>query len=484
MATNTFDFSSRDYQNIKQDLLRRATIVAPEWTDRDPSDFGMLMVDLWAYMGDVLHYYVDLAAQESFVETATQKESILSFANLFDYIPNYRQSATATVTLANSSTADVVIPAKTEFLANYDGVYYNFYSLFSTTIPASGSQVVQVIEGELIEDEILTVSSSGRIGQRYTLRSEDIVPSSVRVFVYEDPTAPEEWQQVESLSDVGVGVGAFSVYVNAVEETEVVLGSLLNGRVAPAGTKITATYRVSSGVNGNLPANYITTFKASTPAGITIQSSTSSTGGADTESVDSIRRAVQTINRSQNRAVTLSDFADIARRVIGVSKSVASYDDATSTVTVHALTYPTDYLNETGYSLAVPSTTQTNIVDAIEPLAMVGVSVVSATAVDLISVNISATVNVLDSYVASWVESDVETALSALFEFSAVEFGKELRIGDVYRTILGVEGVEYAVVNSVTMYDSPSTTVSAVLPTQLIRKGAITLTITGGVSTA
>jgi hypothetical protein len=55
----SFDYSSRDYSTIKSDLLARASRIAPEWTDRDPSDFGMVLVDLWSQMGDVLHYYVD-----------------------------------------------------------------------------------------------------------------------------------------------------------------------------------------------------------------------------------------------------------------------------------------------------------------------------------------------------------------------------------------------------------------------------------------
>ena len=61
MPLNTpgFDFASRDYENIRRDLLIRAERVLPDWTDRDPSDFTMLLVDLWAYMGDIMHYYID-----------------------------------------------------------------------------------------------------------------------------------------------------------------------------------------------------------------------------------------------------------------------------------------------------------------------------------------------------------------------------------------------------------------------------------------
>ena len=92
-----FDFASRDYSNIRRDLLARAERTVPEWTDRDPSDFSMVLVDMWAYMGDILHYYIDRAAGESFLDTATQKESVLALANLFDYKPRNRTAARATV---------------------------------------------------------------------------------------------------------------------------------------------------------------------------------------------------------------------------------------------------------------------------------------------------------------------------------------------------------------------------------------------------
>ena len=58
-----FNYASRTYSTIRQDLLNRAALVAPEWTDRDPSDFGMLFVDLWSYMGDIMNYYIDRAGR-------------------------------------------------------------------------------------------------------------------------------------------------------------------------------------------------------------------------------------------------------------------------------------------------------------------------------------------------------------------------------------------------------------------------------------
>lgn len=82
-----FDYTSRDYLSIRQDLLNRASRIIPEWDGTDGSEFGNVFVDLWAYMGDILHFYVDRAASETFLETATQRESVMAIANLLDYVP-------------------------------------------------------------------------------------------------------------------------------------------------------------------------------------------------------------------------------------------------------------------------------------------------------------------------------------------------------------------------------------------------------------
>lgn len=480
----TFDFASRDFQTIKQDLLTRASNTVPEWTDRDPSDFGMVLVDLWAYMGDILHYYVDLAAQEAFVETATQRESVLAYANLFDYTPNYLRSASSTVTLANSGASDYALPAFTQFIAEYDNRFYYFFNDTAYTVPAGGTQAVVVYEGEHIDEEVLTTSASGGISQRYILRSENVVPSSVQIFVYEDINNPDEWQLVESLYTVDSGTGAFSVYVNANGETEVVFGTRLNGRIPPTGVKIVAQYSTSSGESGNIPSDLIDSFKTAVSSDISIQSSTQASGGADSESVASIKTSIQSVSRAQDRAVTLNDFADLTLSSPGVVKSASSYDAGTATVTVYPVPYVSDYLNYSLYAIPVESTMQTEVEELLQEKAMVGVTVDSATSIVVDRVDITATVKVDDRYVAPWVEADVRRALDELFAFDALDLGQEIRIGDAYRKILNTTGVEYALITAFTVVDSVGSTVSTMDPTHLLRKGVITLNITGGVSTS
>ena len=93
------DYTSRDFSSIKSELVRRARATIPEWSSSTSPDFAMMLIDLWAYMGDIQNYYIDRAHTESYLDTATQSASVRALARMMGYQPNARTAATATVTV-------------------------------------------------------------------------------------------------------------------------------------------------------------------------------------------------------------------------------------------------------------------------------------------------------------------------------------------------------------------------------------------------
>src|SRR5580692_5104647 len=81
----TIDYTNKDFQSLRQALLGLARYRLPEWTDQSPSDLGSLLVDLFAYMGDVVLYYQDRLANESFLQTAVERRSVLNTLRLVGY---------------------------------------------------------------------------------------------------------------------------------------------------------------------------------------------------------------------------------------------------------------------------------------------------------------------------------------------------------------------------------------------------------------
>lgn len=114
------DYTSRDYSSVLNDLINLIPTYLPEWTDRSPGDFGIVLLELYAYVCDIMNFYIDRAANEAFLATATQYQSILNIAQLLDYTPFGNVAATASLqfTIANPSPSPVIIPAGTVVTTN------------------------------------------------------------------------------------------------------------------------------------------------------------------------------------------------------------------------------------------------------------------------------------------------------------------------------------------------------------------------------
>jgi predicted phage baseplate assembly protein len=482
MATN---YSNRDYSTIKQDLLLRASQIVPDWTSRETSDFGMVMVDLWAYFADILHYYIDRAADESFIDTATQRESLLALANLYDYTPNRQKASSAVITVNTANIPNgvgVSIPAKTVFVAPATSINPILY--FSTTISASvtnaESEEIPVVEGEFVTDENVG-NSNGNSNQLFKLFYKNVIADSIEMSVYEGvllgnaPTA-ETYRYVERITDYGSTDKVFSIDVNANGETMVMFGNNINGKIPAIGQTITATYRKGKGILGNIEANKITSFNSSPSPYLSTVTSTAATGGSNAETMESMRVNIPAAFAAQNRAVSLQDYKDLTLTVPGVAKATVEYASVSNTTIIHAVPFISNYLTSVDDVLTLPSTTASDILRFFEPRSLIGASVSVDTTTPVTAVNVTAVVYVKDGYVSAYVLDAVKTALDTLFEFDNVSFAQTLSKGTIYRTILNVDGVDYVTISA------PSTETVASGAYNLLKKGTYTISTVGGVT--
>lgn len=477
MPLNTpgFDFASRDYENIRRDLLRRASSIIPEWTDRDPGDFTMMLVDLWSYMGDIIHYYIDRAAGEAFIDTASQKESVLALANLFDYTPRTRTAARSTVFISNSSSASVTVPVGTILVAEGETTSYTFFTTDNIVIAPGEQGSVVCNEGERKVDQTLVSNATGQVGQVYTINDTNVVPSTIKVYVYEDGINPTQWTYVNSINSMPTGMSGFSTYTDTEGYTKVTFGNRVSGRVPPPGVRITVDYNTTNGADGNLGSNKIKSFRSSQPNGVVIDSSTAAIGGSSGESIDSIKRSIKATIRTQSRAVTLQDYVALALQLNGVYKAVAAYTPGGTggSVSLYAIPYIDDYYDYSTNTITLDSSIATNVQTVLQELSMLGVTVVAQTSVTVRPRTITGTIYVSPGYVAANVLDAVKDVIYDMFSIENVEFGKDMRIGDLYRQIHALEGVDYAELNM---------SGTAVSNNQLIRlnKSGLSLTTSGG----
>ncbi len=84
-AAPEIDYLARDFPALRQLVLDRLSTIHPTWTDRNPADLGIALVELLAYVGDRLSYEQDAVATESYIGTARRRVSVRRHARLVDY---------------------------------------------------------------------------------------------------------------------------------------------------------------------------------------------------------------------------------------------------------------------------------------------------------------------------------------------------------------------------------------------------------------
>jgi len=109
------DYTDKDFDALRARLIQLVKSVFPDWTDFEVAGFGNVLIEMYAFVGDVLSFYQDNLARESRLVTATQRKNVMALAQMLGYRLQGARAATAElrVTLTRPPTADALIPAGT-----------------------------------------------------------------------------------------------------------------------------------------------------------------------------------------------------------------------------------------------------------------------------------------------------------------------------------------------------------------------------------
>jgi Baseplate J-like protein len=446
------DYTSRDYTAILSDMTALIPNFSPNWTNRDPSDFGMTLLELFAYMGDILNYYIDRSSNESFITTATQRQSVLALANMLGYTPTNPSAATTTLSFTNTSTAGpVTLPALTQvatsLVSNATTTQIIFETDTDVTIPAAtvvgdvttaGTATVTATQGQTVTNEIVG-TSDGTPNQIYSLYNYSVINNSIVVNIN-----GVTYNSVPYLIDYSGYSPVFAYLTDSNNITHIAFGDSVSGRIPPNGAQIYATYRYGGGSIGNVAAGTLTNLiyvpGGSIPAGVTVTNAADATGGADAESTDSIRINAPLSLRAVNRAVSLGDYASLAVQIPNVSKAIATASVYTS-ITLYIA--PS---NDPG--VAADNSTPTTIFNNLVPV-VTDYFINKAPANTTITVQpptyagvqLVVSITVAPQYRQSSVANAVKAALANLFAYNNVLFHDTIRVADVTTAINSVDGV-------------------------------------------
>jgi hypothetical protein len=343
------DYTSRDFAALKADLvdlIKERTNTT--WDPTDYSDLGNVLVETFAYMGDIMSHYLDRIANETTIDTAIQRKTLLSFAKLYDYVISGPTPATVNVTFTNISNSTLDIPAGTQVMAplsfgEYSEVYFEtttsataIVSGASITLPCQEGKTVNTDKPDLIDSTFNIAlpanlgTSDGRATQAFTIPETGIVNPSITVYVGQG-VAFGNWTYVDNLFESGPNDKVFTTTPNEDGTIDIVFGDNVNGSIPPSGQLISATYKVSVGSAGNIKSLSITelTFfpgnlDPQVTSYFTVSNSSPASGGTDGDTLVNIKNKIKAAVSTRRRAVTLEDFSYLATLAEGVGKASAA----------------------------------------------------------------------------------------------------------------------------------------------------------------
>lgn len=465
------DYTSRDFPSLRDDMLNKARLMLPEWTSRDPSDFGVVLVELFAYVGDTMHYYIDRAMNEAFLATATRRSSILAIAKMFGYVPV--TLAPAKATLSFTATGALTVPAGTRVqtvpaVGEDPFVFDTDAALVFDSGPYPKTLTVGATQGSTWEAEQVG-TSDGTANQRYQLFHPLAVDSSIVVSV-DDGGGPIAWARRDDIIDATGTERVYSIETDDADTTHISFGDNVNGRIPPSGADIFVTYRTCDGAQGNVAAGTIVQLETPIEGITAVTNASAATGGRNAESAAAIRDAIPRSLSALQRAVTLDDYAALAVGVPGVAKAAAEATVWNSVIV---------YIAPVGGG--APSANLTTQVETyLEPRRLIGVTV-TVDEPTYVPVDLTATVDVHDEYVRSAVEVDVAKAVDALFAFDNVGFGKDVYLSDVYRALASVEGVKRVDITKLDTSGGSDAEDVTIAANEIAKAGTVTLGMTGGI---
>ena len=336
-----------DFDNIKSNL-KTFMRNQDEFTDYDFEGSGInALLDVLAYNTHYLAMNVNMAANEMFLDTASVRASVVSHAKTLGYTPNSVRapSATVNVTLNNfpSSLSTATIPRDTVFTSTVDDVSYQFRTLsdFQTTV-ANGIlsfSNIPIHEGTMVKNRY-TVDTKN-VEQKFKLTNQNADTTSLKVQVFADAsaTAFTTYTLATDITKAGSTANVYFLQECDDGQFEIYFGDGIVGRALSDNNVVVMEYLVTNKTAANGAKNFQTTATISGVTDVTTTTVSVASGGAERESIQSIKLNAPLDYAAQGRAVTPEDYKTIIPKVYANTKSVQVWGGEDNSTPVFGRSY-------------------------------------------------------------------------------------------------------------------------------------------------
>ena len=463
------DYSARDYDAFLQEMLFMTTQLTPEWTDKEPGDIGVTLLESVAYVADILSYQLDRVQNESYLASAQTRESVVNILRLIGYelAPASPATVSMVVRVDRTTTLPQGFTVKTSTDAGADTLQYQLTQ--AVTLPSAGlycvtsdqARATRVFAGEniTVEDDLNFVAGTEITDTFSSLGSQD------QIFVGTE--SPVCFSSVET-ADIRVSVGGtvytaktsfagtsatdevFVYRFTAAQELLIAFGDGVNGKIPPNGNAIVVNYRIDGGIEGNRAGVGAITEHDNVLGVTEVYNVRQPSGGSEPETLLEAKRKGPRSLRALDRCVTLDDFESMALLTPGgsIRAARALQGDSPIDVTVYVATQGQSPIPSGRWYPAIQA--GSGLIGAVgrwlneKKPAPTRLSVEAPT---VVNPYLSAEVHVYPNLLRQTVAFDVDVALQVLFNSITDDFGEGVALSAISQAIENVRGVDYVNVN-------------------------------------
>lgn len=451
MAQRDIDYIAKDFDSIVDALITYATTnfgpdtaANRQWTSFNTDDFSRTWLELVAYVGDLIFYYLDIEATQSTLETATLRSAVLNIAKQFGFVVATASSSSGLAKFKLNTSGTVPVGFR---LAAQNGAEF----FVSSSAPAPGSATLEplipVIQG-IQRSETFTARG---------VQNEEFILGFTSLVV--DLTNP-----ISSLVSPGIKVNGndytlvnsfirslpsdkhFRVMIGNDGVVTLRFGDGIFGKQLSANDSVVVSYRTGGGTIGNIPSDTLTTLTDSNPIIDSVTNTDSFSGGADEPTLDQLKELIPDSLKTLQRAVTIADYGDIIEANFNnVSKAKAEQNTSDPGIDVNIYVVPA------GNTIS-KITTNLPLFSAVSDFIDERKTVTTTFKIlDAFGINIvmKMTVYLKTGASRSLVDSNIKSALSTYLDLNqggadqtGTKFGQTILLNDIYALVDSVEGID------------------------------------------
>ena len=315
-ANSYIQMTSLDFNELKASLVNFMRS-QNEFKDYnfEGSSLSTLM-DLLTYNTQYNAYYLNMVANEMFLDSATQRKSVVSLAKLLNYTPksSIAPEATVNVIFNNVSESSLTMPKFTPFLSEaIDGVNYSFVSYDSHTVATSNSTAIfsnVAIKQGTVASYSFPVDLASNPNLLFEIPDDTIDITTLRVIVQQSSsnTQIQTYDRATSSLLLDSDSTVYFLQEGYNGRYEIYFGDGVLGKQLVDGNIVIVDYITTEGVSATGANSFVMMDSISGYSPSFVNSVTPASNGSDRETIDSIKFQAPKSYSAQNRAVTKEDY--------------------------------------------------------------------------------------------------------------------------------------------------------------------------------